>query len=80
MTALAESFIHKMKTRDMRVAIKADFRREELQFGVEEMMHIIGEQQLPLDFVYDTIVGPSDARWYCSSSETTRRWRASSRL
>lgn len=53
----AAAFVHKMKTRDMRIDIKDDFRPEEIDFDPEEMVRLIVAEQLPLDFVYDTMVG-----------------------
>lgn len=67
----ANRFIQKMKTRDMRVAIRDDFQPAELDFDAEEMVRLIVEGQLPLDFVYDTMVSLlSHARQYSMSSMT----------
>lgn len=67
----ANRFIQKMKTRDMRVALKDDFQIADLDFDAEEMVRLIVEEQLPLDFVYDAMVGlSSHSRWSCMSSDS----------
>ena len=59
---LANRFVQKMKTRDMRVDIRDDFSSEDLSFDCNLMLDIIRDEQLPLDFVYDTMVGLRDKR------------------
>lgn len=56
MTELATAFIQKMKTRDMRKPIREDFAEEDLRFEAEDMMNLIKEEGLPLDFIYDAMV------------------------
>lgn len=52
----AHAFIEKMKTRDMRVPILQDFRREEVDFDVEVVANMIAEKDLGLDFLLDSMV------------------------
>lgn len=52
----AHAFIEKMKTRDMRVPILEDFKREEVDFDVELVANLIAEKDLGLDFLLDSMV------------------------
>jgi hypothetical protein len=71
----AASFIRKMKTRDMRVPILEDFKPGDLEFDGERMVALIVEEQLPLDFMADTMVEFAEPRSSFMNWEWTRSWR-----